>query len=770
MAALLIFALVVMAAPLAFGAVDRPVQIALLGLLALGIAIRPLPSLEGRGKWVLVTAATLLVVTQFGPWASNTQWRAILGLEHGVDFPWSRHPEPMRAVDGILAIIAGVIWLGWVRGLAAARSTREKMFWILLAAGLAVAIVCFAAKGVESGKIYGIRSTPGWIGWGPFPNRNHTASFLSMAALVTLGVMAWTGSRKQLGWAAFAGVAFSIVFAALLLSKSRGGLVAFGAGMAVFIFGALARSRSLQTRLLVLGIAAVSAALLMVFGGSVLSRFTSKEAGLVSNDLRRQIWSDTIKMWSDAPLLGHGIGVFPEVFPLYTQHDFDGQLVRHPESSWLLWLSETGGIVLTVAILGGLWFAAKGIRRAWQAERRAFYLTVGALAGVAAIVAHAAIDVPAHRWGTAFYALALLGVALPAAEGSKGGRGMFLLPVLIAGFWSVPFLTWAPWAPVTIVRLEARESAERSFVPVSKVPRAEWEAVVGYFPIDPIARHYAGLALLSTPKADPAIAERDLSIARRLSGSSWGYAMMQARAYGRRFPSYAIAAWQDSILRAGRRSHEILRGAIAETAGYPGFWPLWGQFLESHPEYLLAGARAISDAIPAQRAQAKVFFDLWHEQRPVAKPVSEQEAADLYSVVRWCADAGFLRKWVEEHPERAAEDYRTWARLLSEWGDSRAAWDVYARVIRDPALGDPPKDSRIEALEGQYRALPENPHLALAIAQHYEKRNESARAMDLILIHAQRPDAPAWFIRKGAHILASRSQYAEAVALALKEK
>lgn len=767
---LTIFTLIVVGAPLLFGAVDREVQVGLLVLLGLGVMIDPQKAIRPSVKWLFAGGIVSLLLAQFGPWQTNTRWRSILTAEYGVLFPTTRHPEPFRGLDSILAAGAGWLWVAWVRGLAADREARLKMVGILAFAGITVAVVCFVVKGVESGKIYGIRSTPGWIGWGPFPNRNHTASFLAMAALVTAGLGAWSVSKRRTVPTVLAGLGFVAILGALLMSKSRGGLVAFGAGMIVFIVASLIRNRSRRTRWVVLGFTGATVVLVMLFGGSVLSRFTSREAGLVSNDLRRQIWSDTTSMWFDAPLLGHGLGEFPQVFPLYTTHNFDGQIVRHPESSWLLWLAEVGAIPLTIAVLCALLFAVRGIRHAWEFERKTFYLTAGALAGGVVLLTHAVFDVPAHRWGTAIFGLALIGLAFPARTTRRGERSMGLYPLVLAGFWGYALSQETSWSAATIVKLEAKESATRSYVPVPQVPREKWEAVVRYFPIDPIARHYAGLAALFGFKGDPMAAEKHLAIARRLSGSSWGYAMMQARAYGRKYPSFAILAWQEAVLRAGRRSHELLRGAVMETAGYPGFWPLWGQFIDQHPELNLAYARALADSIPAQREQGRAFFDFWRERKGSGVLVTDAEVEDFHAVARWYADPAFLRVWIAVHPERASKDYIAWTRLFHEWGASRDAWEAYANVQKEPPLGDPPVDSRLETLESQLRASPDNPHIALTVAQLYAKKNEVERAEDLVLTCAREPDAPAWFLRKGAHILARRGQFADAVALVLKEK
>ena len=767
---LAIFALILGGGSLLFGAVDRWVQIGVVLLLGAGMALQPKLAISRRAWWVILGVAGLLVLAQFAPWHPETKWRLVLGGELRVALPSTHHPEPARALDALLAGVIGVLWFGWVRGLAVDREARVRMFWIMAAVGLAIATVCFAAKGIESGKIYGIRPTLGWVGWGPFPNRNHTASFLAMGALVAAGALFWAMAKRRKLLIFVAAVGFVAIVGALLASKSRGGLVAFGAGIVLFMLLILARNRNRRAWGVVLGLAFTVAALVLTFGGKVLARFTSQEAGAVSNDLRRQIWSDTATMWKDAPVFGHGLETFAQIFPLYTSHDFDGQMVRHSESSWLLWLSEIGAFPLALAAIGILIFCAMGIARAWRNERRSFSLTAGALAGVAALAAHAVIDVPGHRWATAGFALALLAVAFPPRGEVTKSKAIPWVAAAVAAIWLVPFLMAAPWSTRNLAQLEAREEASRSLVPVSQVSRAEWDEALRFFPIDPVARHYAGIAALAARPPDARAAEKHFAVARCLAGSSWGYPMMQARAFGRNYPPQAILAWQDTVDRSGRRSSEILRGAVSETSGFPGFWVLWSQFIERRPALSLAFARALMEEVKADPAQARYYFELWRAQRGALANLPEQEIADFYIVARSFALPGMLTEWMEGHKHRWKTDYKEWVRLLAGWQEPEQAWQTYARVVRAPELGRPPGDTKRPVLESQYRASPENPHIALSLAQHLALEGDMAQAEEVILRHAERPDAPVWFLRKGAHILADRRQFADAVALALREK
>jgi O-antigen ligase len=309
-----------------------------------------------------------------------------------------------------------------VRTMAARREMREAMAWILFGSGVVLAAVCFlmSPKGVETGAIYGLRYTSGWAGWGPFPNRNHTASLLAMSAMMGLGCTVWSGARGNRRLAIAATLAVLVVLVALLVSKSRGGLVALAAGLAVFGGMMLWRHRSRRTLSLVAGGVALVAVVVVIFGSQVLDRFAAGEGKTVANQLRKDIWGNAVTMWRDAPLLGHGVETFTDLFPFYQHLTLDDNVVIHPESSWLQWLCELG--LVPVVILTALLLRLVLSRLGPLFKRRGtFYLSAGALAAVAGLVVHSAIDVPGHRWATAGFALALLALACPSSASARRG-------------------------------------------------------------------------------------------------------------------------------------------------------------------------------------------------------------------------------------------------------------------------------------------------------------------------------------------------------------
>ena len=103
---------------------------------------------------------------------------------------------------------------------------------------------------------------------------------------------------------------------ALLESKSRGGLLGLGCGAAVFAVLAISKLRSRSAVAGALAGGLLCATLVLSFGSKVLSRFASPGDGNIPNNLRWQIWQDAVRVWHDAPLWGHGLGTFAQIFPL----------------------------------------------------------------------------------------------------------------------------------------------------------------------------------------------------------------------------------------------------------------------------------------------------------------------------------------------------------------------------------------------------------------------------------------------------------------------
>ncbi len=771
-AALAAFGLIVMLAPLAFGAVDRVVQTVLVLVLAAGIFFQPpaLLPLGRRGNALALALIGVLVLKEFLPhqWFGVARWRTAAAAMPGLEIAGTHHPEPARAFDALLVALLAVVWLQWVRTMAARRQLRVALVWILFASGIALAAVCFlmGARGAASSAIYGLRFTPGWAGWGPFPNRNHTASFLAMAAMAGLGCAVWAGARRRQRLAVLAtgGVFFIIV--ALLVSKSRGGLLGLGAGGTIFGAMMLWRHRSRRTVALVCGGVAIVAVVILLFGNQVLERFSAGDGKVNANQLRKDIWANAVLMWRDAPLLGHGVESFIGLFPFYQHLTLDDGVVLHPESSWLQWLCELG--LVPVVILTGVL-----VRLIWSRlgplfkRRGAFYLSAGALAGVAAILVHCAIDVPGHRWSTAGFALALLALACPISrEAQIAGATVprtALVPLAIGAYWALPFFGWPlTWQQVHVEQLRAREAAG---IP-PRPALSEWNAALHYFPLDAELHHRAALRELETARPQTSDWQRHIDIVHRLVPNGWHYPISHARAVKRLSPALCIQYWQVAVLRSGWRGTEIMGQALADTAEFAIAETLWTDFVRAHPAMALAYARSLPEA------ETGPFFEMWWAARAHTAEITRDEIRDFHRFGRRWANAEQVLDWMKSHPSRRREDFRQWVELLHATGMDERAWQLWQSRVENPpypaCTSSATAPSR-EDLEARIFIAPDNTANIAELARLTEQSGDTEGVRKIIFGVTARQDAPSWFLRKAAYFLAEDGKFSEAVAMSLRE-
>ena len=766
--ALGIFILLVVAAPLAFGGVDRVVQIGLLLLLALGVLI--FPPAVARPGWLgnllIVAAVVVLGLKEFGPAEifGPTVWRTTLTESFGVVFPKMHNPEPSRALDGLLAGVVAIVWFLWVRMLAIQREHRTAMIWGMLASAAIVSVVSFATRGMDAQAIYGLRYTPGWVGFGPFPNRNHTACFLAMGMVLGAGCVAWAGSRKKYVLMGVALVLSVVAFAGLLAAQSRGGIVVAVLGFVLFLGLVLLRFSSVRALGIAAGAILMMGAIGLAFGGQVIGRFASKEGGEVSTQMRVHIWQDTLRVWKDAPLLGHGLGTFTQIFPIYQEVGTGESIVLHPESSWLQWLVELGAVPVLFAAIALTAYVVPRIRVAYSANRSIF-MRAGPFAAAAVLLMHAVIDVPAHRWATAGFALAALAIAC--APGGHSGllpatRKAALVPIAIALFWASPFIWDVPaWSPLSLSRLLAREQMT-PFVPVSELERA-----LAYFPLNPTLHYSIAMHQIDDPLGRrTAEWQRHFRIAARLMPGSWEMAAMQARACARVSPGISLHYWQLAVERAGHRAEEVLGIGMEETARVPGSAAAWEQYVQNHPELLLTFARIVPE--PASRL---AYERWWAERGSIPCNLDDREVDAFYkSVARWGTQKQ-LEQFCNRHPDLLERDFKIWVVLLHEWKADDAAWEILATAW--PEFISPPVPLRGDQsnLALRWDADPRDFVSAREYIDHLTTKGDVKRANEVIITVSRRPGAPEWFIRKAARLLAAEGKTREAVILFLgKEK
>jgi hypothetical protein len=436
------------------------------------------------------------------------------------------------------------------------------------------------------------------------------------------------------------------------------------------------------------------------------------------------------------------------------------QSVIHPESSWLQWLVELGLIPVLLGAFGFVVIAARAVHESFSSHS-GFFLRVAGIAAAVGLLIHGLIDVPAHRWGTAGFALAALALACPRPVGrapEARTRKAALMPLAAASFWVLPIFFDAPlWAPLEADRIVDREMR------TGQVPFATLEKQLRYFPLNPGLHEAIGLRLVDDPR-EAARWQRHFRTATRLVPASWALPREQAVACARYAPSMALHYWQLVVERGGHQAEDLFNDAIHQTEHLPNATALWEGYVDAHPELALVYA----SRFPGE--EGRPFFDLWWRERALSKvALRPREAADFYHLAaRWSSPEEF-QKWIIHRSDLRPTDFRAWAALLHGWNNDDAAWRLLSGSIPEPAFPtSPPRLARAD-LETRWHRDESDLVNARGLVQTLAAADETDAAQQIILTVAKREDAPKWFIRKAAYALAEKGQISDGVVTMLRE-
>lgn len=365
----------------------------------------------------LVLAASLAFLPH--SWLPAAPWRQQL-IDAGV--PLGKHISPVpRETAFWLAIFSTTIATALL-ALAHPLRSRVQLQLALVAVALVGAYVTLAFVVQKSGWEFPYDANPRDFGF--FLNRNHTASFLATGSLISLGLLA-LAIRSGRWWhgCTAAAVLVACLVGLLFFGTSRGGMLVFLAGMALWMAGL---GREHRTRPMVISTGAIGVAagiLFLAAPGAVRERLlesvgkvtervvaTEKPAGDAEErpfDARLIIFGETLKVIRDFPLTGIGLGAFRPVFVYYNDQLPPDPPIGHPESDWLMLASEIG--VASVPLLIAAFVLL--LRQVWHFREHAYWpLRWGLLCAALAAFLHGFVDVPAHRAALGWWVLALAGL------------------------------------------------------------------------------------------------------------------------------------------------------------------------------------------------------------------------------------------------------------------------------------------------------------------------------------------------------------------------
>lgn len=304
-----------------------------------------------------------------------------------------RRASQLRAVSWAVCSYGGIVaFLSLLQGL----SQNGKLFWI------------WALD--ENRLIYG-----------PYVNHNHYAGLMELLTPfpLVLALSRFTHHNQKVVATGIGALMAGTIF----LSGSRGGMIAFAVQMLALAALLVKRSeKNWKQPVLLIAAVVVVIALLFWIGGNELTRrvasIQTETRQELSGGTRLTIDRDSLHMWTKRPVLGWGLGAFPEVYPQFRSF-YTSFFVNQAHNDYLQLLVETG--LAGFAIAG--WFLFLMTRRAisklknWT-ETPNGVLTAGCVLGCVGILVHSFLDfnlqIPANA--ALFYVLCAIVAAEPVYE------------------------------------------------------------------------------------------------------------------------------------------------------------------------------------------------------------------------------------------------------------------------------------------------------------------------------------------------------------------
>jgi len=320
-------------------------------------------------------------------------------------------------------------------GVIAVRFTHGSLRLVILVSAIIFIAIASAAFGIvrltmQHADGFVLSSLRMGGGFAQFINRNHFAFIIepAMGLLVALTLLrAGSGSRKL-----FYVSAIILLWAALVMSRSRGGVIAVTAEMilaaSIFLYARKSRvtteknwtrrARSVATTAIaVAAILLIIATTMIWLGGDQLSTGVETATTEITTDAsdthegarRRDIWRATMRLARAHPIAGAGLGGYWAEIPVY--HDASGVLTPQQAHSDYLELLASGGLIGAAIFV---WFVFALVQQCRQALQTFTgfqrIVALGSIIGISGIAVHSLIEFGLHITANALAFVILLAV------------------------------------------------------------------------------------------------------------------------------------------------------------------------------------------------------------------------------------------------------------------------------------------------------------------------------------------------------------------------
>lgn len=327
-------------------------------------------------------------------------------------------------------------------------TTRQRLKTVInvvIGIGVASAVFGILRQALQRQKGFILPLLPPGPGYAQFINKNHFAFLMEMALGLGLGLIVARGVRRERVLIYVA--ALITVWTALVLSNSRGGLLAMMGQMAFTLVlfirrrtrkgsgaskdgqrGRVRRSAgslAVQIALVAGLVIAVILGVIWIGGDPLVSNIESASSELQATQSelregsrRRDIWRASWRMFKANQIVGAGLGGYWAAVPQY--HDASGKMTPQQAHNDYLELLASGGLI-GAAI--GIWFLTLLIQRLRLAVRAhdSLYRAAAGGATIAAmgVAVHSLFDFGLHITINALIFFALLAIVASVNEKPK---------------------------------------------------------------------------------------------------------------------------------------------------------------------------------------------------------------------------------------------------------------------------------------------------------------------------------------------------------------
>lgn len=294
----------------------------------------------------------------------------------------------------------------------------QRLVAVLTIFGFVYAFYSILQSVLSPDKIYGIYKPQTATPFGSFVNRHNFAAIIELLIALPLGML-FAGSLRPDKRLIYV-VAAALMGTALLLSGSRGGLVALVAEVLLMVILTThlrgTKDLVLKAGLSVLLLLAAVGGAIFVGGDTSLTRFAT---GAASDDItsnRSQIWFVTLKVIGEHMPFGAGLGAFPQAYAkLDNSSGFER--VDQAHNDYLQIVADAGIVGLVIGALFLFWFFREGRRNVRVDNKFRRGIAVGAFAGCFGILVHSAFDFVLHITAVSIMFLTVLAILV--ATGRK---------------------------------------------------------------------------------------------------------------------------------------------------------------------------------------------------------------------------------------------------------------------------------------------------------------------------------------------------------------